>query len=164
MEIIDQTPNKIMRRAFLVLNVVLLAIGACGSPMVMRLYFICDGNRVWLSAWLQTGGWPVIFIPLLMTYLGRRHKEASSTKIFFMREPVFLAAAFIGVLTGLSDYFYAYGVAPPCVHLSFGKCFETVVHRGFRFSSGQAEVHPVFDKRGCIARRRSGSSCSSCEQ
>ncbi|KAG5541826.1 hypothetical protein RHGRI_021610 [Rhododendron griersonianum] len=28
-----------------------------------------------------------------------------------MREPVFLAAAFIGVLTGLRDYFYAYGVA-----------------------------------------------------
>ncbi|KAF7138741.1 hypothetical protein RHSIM_Rhsim07G0208700 [Rhododendron simsii] len=28
-----------------------------------------------------------------------------------MREPVFLAATLIGVLTGLSDYFYAYGVA-----------------------------------------------------
>ncbi|KAE9458892.1 hypothetical protein C3L33_09219, partial [Rhododendron williamsianum] len=47
-----------------------------------------------------------------MTYLGRRRKEASSTKIFFMREPVFLAAAFIGVLTGLSDYFYAYAEVP----------------------------------------------------
>ncbi|KAH7847162.1 hypothetical protein Vadar_022700 [Vaccinium darrowii] len=100
-----------MRRALLLLNAVLLAIGNCGDPMVMRLYFIHGGNQVWLSSWLETAGWPVNFIPLLITYLRRRRKEGSTTKVFFMNGPVFAASTFIGVLTGLDDYLYAYGVA-----------------------------------------------------
>ncbi|KAH7847911.1 hypothetical protein Vadar_031541 [Vaccinium darrowii] len=95
----------------LLLNVLFLAIGGCGGPMVMRLYFIHGGKRVWLSSWLETAGWPVIFIPLLITYLQRRRKEGSTAKLVFMRGPVFVASIVIGVLTGLDDYLYAYGCA-----------------------------------------------------
>ncbi|GFP99910.1 purine permease 1 [Phtheirospermum japonicum] len=38
---------------------------------------------MWFSSWLQTGGWPIILVPLLV----------------------------IGTLTGLGDYLYVYGVA-----------------------------------------------------
>jgi drug/metabolite transporter (DMT)-like permease len=111
MEDMNQQANKKMKRALLLLNSIFLAIGACGGPMVMRLYFIHGGNRVWLSSWLETGGWPINFIPLLITYLQRRSKEGSSAKIYFIERPVFIAATVIGVLTGLDDYLYAYGVA-----------------------------------------------------
>ncbi|KAH7845971.1 hypothetical protein Vadar_008171 [Vaccinium darrowii] len=100
-----------MKRALLLLNVTLVAIGSCGCPMVMRLYFTHGGSRVWLASWLETAGWPVNFIPLLITYLSRRRKEGSTTEIFFTEGPVFVSAAVIGTLTGFEGYLYAYGVA-----------------------------------------------------
>ncbi|KAG5541820.1 hypothetical protein RHGRI_021606 [Rhododendron griersonianum] len=107
----NQNANKKMKRALLLLNAIFLTIGACGGPMVMRLYFIHGGNRVWLPSWLVTGGWPINFIPLLVTYFLRRRKEGPAAKLYFMGRPVFVAATVIGILTGLDNYLYAYGIA-----------------------------------------------------
>lgn len=104
-------PSNAMKRALLVLNVILLSIGNCGGPLVMRLYFIHGGKRVWFSSWLETGGWPVIIVPITIGYFYRRRKHSSSTNFFFMKTPIFIASAVIGVLTGFDDYLYAYGVA-----------------------------------------------------
>ncbi|XAR62115.1 hypothetical protein NMG60_11016739 [Bertholletia excelsa] len=100
-----------MIRFLLIFNAVLLTVGNCGGPLIMRLYFIHGGKRVWLSSWLETGGWPITFIPLIITYLHRRSRQGPRAKVFFMKPPVFLAAAVIGALTGLDDYIYAEGVA-----------------------------------------------------
>ncbi|XP_048437357.1 purine permease 3-like [Pyrus x bretschneideri] len=103
--------NTAMKKLLLIISCILLSIGTAGGPLVMRLYFIHGGKRVWLSSWLETGGWPIIFIPLVMAYYRRRKTEGPSTKIIFMKLPLFIASAVIGVLTGLDDYLYAYGVA-----------------------------------------------------
>ncbi|KAM7514525.1 hypothetical protein LguiA_004108 [Lonicera macranthoides] len=103
-----------LKRTLLILNCVLLSIGNCGGPLIMRLYFIHGGNRVWLSSWLETAGWPIIFLPILFLYLRNRRSTTTAgttTKLFHMKLPLFLASAFIGILTGLDDYLYAYGVA-----------------------------------------------------
>ncbi|CAN1331929.1 Purine permease 1 [Linum perenne] len=68
----------------------------------MRLYFLHGGKRVWLSGWLQTGGWPIMLLPLTVAYFLRRHTDTSR---------LFLSAVIIGILTGFDDYLYAYGVA-----------------------------------------------------
>ncbi|KAM4069181.1 hypothetical protein ACJW30_12G071500 [Castanea mollissima] len=103
--------NPAMNKVLLILSGILLSIGNCGGPLIMRLYFIHGGKRVWFSSWLETGGWPIILFPLIITYLNRRAKQGTSTKPFFMRRPLFIASAVIGILTGLDDYLYAYGVA-----------------------------------------------------
>ncbi|KAL2520739.1 Purine permease 3 [Forsythia ovata] len=102
-----------MKKVLLGLNCIILAIGNCGGPLVMRLYFIRGGKRIWFSSWLETAGWPIIFIPLTIAYLHRLKTGGATTKIqfFFMKPRVFIASAAIGVLTGLDDYLYAYGVA-----------------------------------------------------
>ncbi|KAJ6735536.1 hypothetical protein OIU79_002560 [Salix purpurea] len=105
-----QGNSTIKRKSLLILNCLILSIGNCGGPLIMRLYFIHGGKRIWLSAWLQTSGWPVILIPLAITYLHRRATDPA-TKLFYMKTPMFMAAAIVGVLTGLDDYLYAYGVA-----------------------------------------------------
>lgn len=79
--------------------------------MVMRLYFVRGGERIWFSSWLETAGWPLILVPLIITYMHRRTKQGSHAKLFFMKPPLFVASAVIGVLTGFDDYLYAYGVA-----------------------------------------------------
>ncbi|KAL0004257.1 hypothetical protein SO802_011818 [Lithocarpus litseifolius] len=103
--------NPNMNIVLLILNCILLFIGNCGGPLIMRLYFIHGGKRVWLSSWLETGGWPIILFLLIITYFHRRAKQGSSSKLFFMKPPLFIASAVIGIITGLDDYLYAYGVA-----------------------------------------------------
>lgn len=110
MEVQPPTTTAAMKRIFLIINCVILSIGTCGGPMIMRLYFIRGGKRIWFSSWLETGGWPIILIPLLVSYMLRRRKNPG-TEVFFMKSRVFLAAAVIGILTGFDDYLYAYGVA-----------------------------------------------------
>lgn len=104
--------GKVMKRLVLVINTVILTLGATGGPLVLRLYFIHGGKRVWLSSALETAAFPVLFIPLAISYFHRRRKNPHEpTKLFFIQPRLLLAAVVIGVLTGLDDYFYAYGVA-----------------------------------------------------
>ncbi|XP_057773032.1 purine permease 3-like [Salvia miltiorrhiza] len=97
-----------MKKVYLIINCLILAVGNCGGPLIMRLYFVRGGKRIWFSSWLETGGWPVTLIPLLVAYTRRR---GTDTRLFFMRPRVFAAAAVIGTMTGLDDYMFAYGVA-----------------------------------------------------
>lgn len=80
-EKMDQTPKKKIITPLLILNAILLATGYCGGPMLLRLYFLRGGKRIWLSSWTLTGGWPAILIPLLITYLRRRHNEGSTAQV-----------------------------------------------------------------------------------
>ncbi|KAL0415245.1 UNVERIFIED_CONTAM: Purine permease 3 [Sesamum latifolium] len=98
------------KRIFLIINCIILAIGNCGGPLIMRLYFIHGGKRIWFSSWLETGGWPVILIPLIVSYT-RRRRANPGAKLILMKPRLFVAAAVIGILTGFDDYLYAYGVA-----------------------------------------------------
>ncbi|XP_038715592.1 purine permease 1-like [Tripterygium wilfordii] len=102
--------NTTMKKALLLLNCILLSIGITGGPLIMRLYFVHGGKRIWLSSWLETAGCPLILIPLFITYL-RRSKNQSPNTLFFIKPPLFFAATGIGLITGLDDYLYAYGVA-----------------------------------------------------
>lgn len=101
-----------MRTILLLFNTVLLAIGNCGGPLLLRLYFLRGGGRLWFSTWLQTAAWPVVFIPLLISYLHRcRRSDNSSTKFFLITPFLFISGALIGLLVGLTNYLYTYGVA-----------------------------------------------------
>lgn len=103
-----------MRKALLIINCIILSIGNCGGPLMMRLYFLHGGKRVWFSSWLETAGWPIILFPIACAYYHRsktRPASENNNKLFFMKLPMFIAAGVIGILTGLDDYLYAYGMA-----------------------------------------------------
>ncbi|OMP01321.1 Drug/metabolite transporter [Corchorus olitorius] len=111
MEVKQPEPNSpTMKKALLLINCFVLAIGNCGGPLMMRLYFLHGGKRVWFSSWLETGAWPVILFPIACVYVHRR-KTQPGAKLFLMKPPLFVASAVIGVITGFDDYLYAYGVA-----------------------------------------------------
>ncbi|KAK7353029.1 hypothetical protein VNO80_18461 [Phaseolus coccineus] len=107
--------NRTMKRLLLIINCLLLGVGTTGGPLVMRLYFLRGGNRVWLSCFLETAGFPFMIPPLVVSYLRRRRSAAAAgtakARLVSMNIPLLAASAFIGVLTGLDDYLYAYGVA-----------------------------------------------------
>lgn len=110
----DAQVSNTTRKALLALNCGLLGIGNCGGPLLMRLYFLHGGKRVWLSSFLETAGFPIVLLPLSVTYLRRRNTlspSSTATEVISIRWPLFTASAVIGVLTGLDDYIYAYGLA-----------------------------------------------------
>ncbi|MFQ6670358.1 hypothetical protein Gotur_035316 [Gossypium turneri] len=102
-----------MRKALLVINCIMLSIGNCGSPLIMRLYFIHGGNRIWFSSWLETAGCPIILLPIACAYMHRSRTAdpTSENKLFCMERPLFVAAIVLGILSGLDDYLYAYGLS-----------------------------------------------------
>ncbi|KAK7282093.1 hypothetical protein RIF29_10628 [Crotalaria pallida] len=106
-----------MKRILLIIYSIILAIGGCGIPLIMRLYFIYGGNRVWLSSFLQTAGFPIILLPLSFFYIGNRHipdatdNTKYNNKMFSMETTLFSYSAFIGVMYGIMCYLYSYGLA-----------------------------------------------------
>ncbi|CDP11455.1 unnamed protein product [Coffea canephora] len=50
---------------------------------MLRLYFVKGGKSRWLSSRLETAAWPLIFIPLTISYLHRRKNQGHSTSLFF---------------------------------------------------------------------------------
>ncbi|XP_016549753.2 purine permease 3 [Capsicum annuum] len=110
MKMEDQGVSAItMKRILLVINCLILSIGVCGGPLMMRLYFVEGGSRIWLSSWLQTGGWPLTLIPLAVLYFYRRKIKGSDTKFYFITPRIFIASFVIGVVIGLDDFFYSWG-------------------------------------------------------
>ncbi|KAH6800555.1 hypothetical protein C2S52_001019, partial [Perilla frutescens var. hirtella] len=77
----------------LAMNCLLIAIGNIGGPLIVRLYFLHGGKRIWFSGCLQTAG------------------TTTGAKLFLMNLRVFSEAAAVGVLFGLSSYLYSYGMA-----------------------------------------------------
>ncbi|RZC89328.1 hypothetical protein C5167_029235 [Papaver somniferum] len=105
-----------MGKYLLLFNCILLAVSSAGGPLLLRLYFIHGGKRLWLSSWLETAGWPILFLPLSLSYFLKRRRfkngqDEKPSKFFMITPFLFMASAFIGLLVGLDDYLYTYGVS-----------------------------------------------------
>ncbi|CAN6182587.1 unnamed protein product [Urochloa humidicola] len=106
---------RLLRNPVLVVNFVLMVIGNAGGPLFLRAYFLHGGARKWLSAFLQTAGFPILLVPLFASFSRRRRlhqRHGGGAAPFFLMTPRLVAAsAGIGVMTGLDDLLYAYGLA-----------------------------------------------------
>ncbi|KAK3408969.1 hypothetical protein EUGRSUZ_J01095 [Eucalyptus grandis] len=76
----------------------------------MRLYFVRGKARMWLVSWLEMGAWPMLLLPLAAAYSRRRSAMGPAARLILMDRFLFAAAAGIGVLMGLDNYFYVYGL------------------------------------------------------
>ncbi|XP_010939715.1 purine permease 3 [Elaeis guineensis] len=104
--------SKHLRWFLMALNFTIMVIGTAVSPLLLRLYFLKGGTRKWLSSWLQTGGWPLLFIPLVISYAHRRRCGGGRpTKLYLITPPLFLSCTVLGFLVGLDDFLYAYGMS-----------------------------------------------------
>ncbi|WVZ65254.1 hypothetical protein U9M48_014650 [Paspalum notatum var. saurae] len=102
-----------LRNPLVVVNFVLMVIGSAGGPLLLRAYFLKGGARKWLSSSLQTAGFPLLLVPLFLSFTRRRRRgdNDDDTPFFLMTPRLLAASAAIGLLTGLDDLLYAYGLA-----------------------------------------------------
>lgn len=98
------------KKFLLIVNWFMLGTGISAGPLVMRLYYIHGGKSIWLSSWLETGGWPVMIFPLLVAYCRRRAADPAHAKLLFIKPSTCCYAAIVGLVAGSGDYCYAYGV------------------------------------------------------
>uniref|UniRef100_A0A803LUV0 Probable purine permease n=2 Tax=Chenopodium quinoa TaxID=63459 RepID=A0A803LUV0_CHEQI len=110
MEMETPTMSPKMKKYLLIVNCIMLAIGISGGPLIMRLYYLHGGKSIWLSSWLETGGWPMMIVPLLVAYFRRQVAHPTQAKLLFIKPSTFCFAAVVGLIAGSADYLYAYGV------------------------------------------------------
>ncbi|KAI9088126.1 hypothetical protein K1719_030103 [Acacia pycnantha] len=101
----SEQQKKKSKRVLLIINCLLLCLGNTGGPLITRLYFIHGGHRVWFYTCLHTCGFPILLLPLIISYIRTRKP------FFSIDSRLFTSSAVIGVLMGVDDYFYAYGLA-----------------------------------------------------
>ncbi|XP_020580987.1 purine permease 3-like, partial [Phalaenopsis equestris] len=65
--------------------------------------------RQWLPSSLEPAGFPLILIPLSLSYLRRRHYNPS-TPVFHLTPPLLLASSVIGIISGFDNFLYSYGL------------------------------------------------------
>jgi drug/metabolite transporter (DMT)-like permease len=103
--------SKTMRRLLVATNCVMLALGVTGGQLLSRLYFSKGGHRQWLSGWLQTGGWPLLLPPVAASYVRRRARYRSAPALLTQTQPrILLAAAGLGLIAGVDNLLYAWGL------------------------------------------------------
>ncbi|TVU09897.1 hypothetical protein EJB05_43396, partial [Eragrostis curvula] len=112
-----------LRNPLLIVNFILMVIGTAGGPLCLRAYFLYGGARKWFSSFVQTAGFPLLLVPLYFSFRRRRRcdsvdngnasstKPSTSTRFFLMSPRLLASSAAIGVLMGLDDLLYAYGLA-----------------------------------------------------
>ncbi|KAF6145122.1 hypothetical protein GIB67_013473 [Kingdonia uniflora] len=108
----EKMRNKILRRSFLLFSCALLGVGTISGPLLLRLYFIHGGAKVWLSSWLQTAGFPIVSLSILLSYFYRRKNNPEGglqTQLYFLTWRLFVAGAIIGLLIGVDNYLYSSG-------------------------------------------------------
>ncbi|CAN6196254.1 unnamed protein product [Urochloa humidicola] len=103
------TRGKLTRHLLVALNCGMLALGTTAGPLITRLYYDKGGRREWLSAWLQSAGWPLLLIPAAASYAARRARDRSAP-VLLTPPRILLAAAGLGVATGADNFVYAYSL------------------------------------------------------
>lgn len=96
---VEANKSSLWAKLILLVNCVVLVIGISGGPLIIRLYFLHGGERIWLSSALQTAGFPLILITLLIAYF-RRCSSTTNAKLVFMQSRIFMGSVVIGLLTG----------------------------------------------------------------
>ncbi|CAN6204729.1 unnamed protein product [Urochloa humidicola] len=103
--------SKTMQRLMVALNCVLLGVGVTGGQLLSRLYYSKGGHLQWLSAWLQTAGWPLLLVPLAASYATRRARARDGAAPLLLTPPrILLAAVGLGLIAGVYDFLYAWGL------------------------------------------------------
>jgi hypothetical protein len=85
-------------------DMLMVLCGTTVATLLGRLYYNSGGNSKWMATLTQSGGWPVLLVPLLMTPapLPEEHRPAASTML--------LIYAGIGVLIGFDNLMYSYAL------------------------------------------------------
>ncbi|KAL5775866.1 hypothetical protein ACOSP7_013423 [Xanthoceras sorbifolium] len=93
--------------ALLVLNYVCLFLGSISSSLLSKYYFNHKGSSRWVSTWVQSGGFPLLLLPILLPYY---LLKCTQRKPFSHFSPKILTLSIlIGLALGLNNLLFSWG-------------------------------------------------------
>ncbi|KAI3934637.1 hypothetical protein MKW92_035108 [Papaver armeniacum] len=101
-----EIPIKTKNWLLITINCAFAICGAVGGPLLMRLYYLHGGNRIWLSSFIVNAGFPILIFPLMFLLI--RSKSSAS---FWLEPKLLLWGAILGTLYGLVTFMYALGLS-----------------------------------------------------
>ncbi|XP_026387539.1 purine permease 3-like [Papaver somniferum] len=106
-----EKPKKTKNWLLVIINCAIVFVGAIGSPLLMRLYYLHGGSHIWLSSFIASAGFPILIIPLMFLFIRSRSSADKISSSFWMEHKLFLWGAILGVLYGLVTFMYALGLS-----------------------------------------------------
>ncbi|KAI3893368.1 hypothetical protein MKX03_017082 [Papaver bracteatum] len=95
----------------IVINCAFAICGAIGGPLLMRLYYLHGGNRIWFSSFIASAGFPILIFPLIFLFVRSKSSADKISSSFWMEHKLFLWGAILGILYGLVTFMYALGLS-----------------------------------------------------
>ncbi|KAI3833827.1 hypothetical protein MKX03_002167 [Papaver bracteatum] len=117
----------------------LLLVGQVGGPLLLRLYYLHGGQRKWLTNWLQTAAFPILFfflfflerirsafpiliIPILVSWSKSKPKSQSIStndvnptdhgkQRFCVTRKLFISSVILGIMFGLDSFLFSIGLS-----------------------------------------------------
>ncbi|XP_038991883.1 probable purine permease 4 [Hibiscus syriacus] len=91
----------------LLLNYALLFVGSLSSTLLSKYYFIHKGSSRWVSTWVQSAGFPLLVIPILLPYYVFKSTERKPFTRFTPK--LLVLSIFIGFMLGLNNLMFSWG-------------------------------------------------------
>ncbi|MCL7051232.1 hypothetical protein MKW94_003589, partial [Papaver nudicaule] len=104
-----EKPTKIW--LMIIINCAFVTVGEVGGPLLIRLYYLHGGNRKWLSSCTQSGGFPILIIPLLFLFIQFKLSTGKNNEIFWLEPKLFLLGAVVGVVAGVGNFMHSLGLS-----------------------------------------------------
>ncbi|XP_026391460.1 purine permease 3-like [Papaver somniferum] len=93
------------------INCAFTICGAVGGPLLMRLYYLHGGSRIWLSSFEASAGFPILIFPLIFLFFRSKSSADKILSSFWLETKLFLWGAILGILYGLVTFMYALGLS-----------------------------------------------------
>ncbi|MCL7045932.1 hypothetical protein MKW94_004086 [Papaver nudicaule] len=109
-----EKPIKAKNWLMIIIHCAFATIGAVGGPLLVRLYYLHGGNRKWLMSCTQSGGFPVLVIPLMFLFFQSKLSTPKNDEIplaFWLEPKLFLSSAVVGTVFGFDSFMYSLGLS-----------------------------------------------------
>ncbi|KAE8702976.1 putative purine permease 4 [Hibiscus syriacus] len=90
----------------LLLNYAFLFVGSLSSSLLSKYYFIPKGSSIWVSTWVQSAGFPLIIIPILLPYYLFKSTERKPFARFTPK--LLVLSIFLGFMLGLNNLLFSW--------------------------------------------------------
>ncbi|KAI3996273.1 hypothetical protein MKX01_026741 [Papaver californicum] len=99
-----EKPVRTKNWLMIIINCVFAICGTLGGPLLMRLYFLHGGKRIWFSSFIGAAGFPILIFPLMFLFIRSKSFVSSS---FWLEPKLLLWGAILGILYDLVSFMYA---------------------------------------------------------
>ncbi|KAL4273507.1 hypothetical protein GQ457_13G028550 [Hibiscus cannabinus] len=93
----------------LLLNYAMLFVGSLSSSLLSKYYFIHKGSSRWVSTWVQSAGFPLLIIPIVLPYYVFNSTQRKPFTRFTPK--ILVLSVFIGFMIGVNNLLFSWGIS-----------------------------------------------------